>query len=171
VWLPGHCGIYVGDGLAAEATFEPEEGVQLQCVLPMGVKPGMAATGWVKHGKLPWIRYEEDTVRYRVILEGLTKQEADGFTEKPAEGWTVRTERMAQVSEAPVWEPAEGDGVYFAGGMQYASANASAGSRQGAGHAKITKTAPGKKHPYHLIRTGNSGPWGWVDAGKFTKIK
>ncbi len=58
VWLPGHCGIYVGDGLAAEATFEPVSGVQLQAVLPMGVKDGYPATGWVKHGKLPWISYE-----------------------------------------------------------------------------------------------------------------
>lgn len=60
VWLPGHVGIYVGDGLAAESTFEPESGVQLQCVLPMGVKPGMPATGWVKHGRLPWISYVEE---------------------------------------------------------------------------------------------------------------
>lgn len=57
VWLPGHCGIYIGDGLAAESTFEPVSGVQLQAVLPMGNKPGYPATGWQKHGKLPWITY------------------------------------------------------------------------------------------------------------------
>ena len=62
VWLPGHVGIYVGDGLAAEATFEPESKVQLQCVLPMGVKPGMPATGWQKHGKLPYVSYEQAPV-------------------------------------------------------------------------------------------------------------
>ena len=171
VWLPGHCGIYVGDGLAAEATFEPAEGVQLQCVLPMGVKPGMAATGWVKHGKLPWIRYEEAPVRYRVILEGLTKQEADSFTEKPAAGWTVRAEPMAEAPGEAVWEPTEGDTVYFGGGMQYASANASAGTQRSAGYAKITKTAPGKKHPYHLVKTGKTGPYGWVDRDTFEKEK
>ena len=75
VWLPGHCGIYVGDGLAAEATFEPKSGVQLQAVLPMGVKDGYPATGWKRHGKLPWISYEkekvEDTKRYRVIIDGV----------------------------------------------------------------------------------------------------
>lgn len=58
VWLPGHVGIYVGDGLAAESTFEPVSGVQLQAVVPIGWKDGYPATGWKKHGKLPWISYE-----------------------------------------------------------------------------------------------------------------
>lgn len=176
LWLPGHCGIYVGDGLAAEATFEPEEGVQLQCVLPMGVKPGMAATGWVKHGKLPWIRYEEDPARYRVILEGLTKREADNFAADP--NWRVRVEELG-AEQAPAeptpgegkeaWEPAEGDTVYFTGGMQYSQSNAAAGSKRAAGQARITKTAPGALHPYHLVKTGKSGPYGWVDRDTFEK--
>ena len=177
VWQPGHVGIYVGDGLAAEATFEPEEGVQLQCVLPMGVKEGMPATGWVKHGKLPWVSYEEDAIRYRVILEGLTKQEADSFAGEPAPGWVVKVEQMAEQAPAQptlppvehIWEPAEGDVVYFKGGMQYGSANSTAGAERPAGLAKITKTAPGKRHPYHLVKTGSQGPYGWVDRDTFEK--
>lgn len=181
VWLPGHCGIYVGDGLAAEATFEPEEGVQLQCVLPMGVKPGMPATGWKKHGKLPWIRYDaqepvEDNARYRVILEGLTKQEADSFTENPTAGWTVRAERMEAPEEPeeapapaePAWIPEVGDTVRFKGGMQYSQANSTTGSTREAGTAKITKIHDGK-HPYHLVKTGVNGPYGWVDRDTFEK--
>ena len=68
VWLPGHVGIYVGDGLAAEATYEPVSKVQLQCVLPMDVKPNMPATGWQKHGKLPWISYESAPVASKPIV-------------------------------------------------------------------------------------------------------
>lgn len=183
VWQPGHVGIYVGDGLAAEATYEPDEGVQLQCVLPMGVKPGMPATGWQKHGKLPWISYEEetpvDTLRYRVILEGLTEQEAEGFTDNPKAGWTVRVEQMdvagekpAEPAPAPVepnWEPKEGDIVQFKGGVQYSQSNGTAGSERPAGLAKITKTSPGALHPYHLIKTGSVGPYGWVDRNTFEK--
>lgn len=174
VWLPGHCGIYVGDGLAAEATYEPDEGVQLQCVLPMGVKPGMSATAWIKHGKLPWISYEEATAavreqgKYRVILDGLNEQEAEAFTDNPKAGWTVQVEQM-QENES-LWEPMEGDVVRFKGGMQYSQANATVGNQRPAGLAKITKTAPGKQHPWHLVKTGAVGPYGWVDRDSFEKI-
>ncbi len=167
VWLPGHCGIYVGDGLAAEATFEPESGVQLQCVLPMGVKPGMPATGWVKHGKLPWISYEETL--HRVTLEGVSGSELKELeTAAKSRGWEIRAEELPEDAE-PAWEPKEGDIVHFKGGMQYSSANGDRGSERPAGLAKITKTAPGKLHPYHLVKTGSQGPYGWVDRNTFEK--
>jgi len=177
VWLPGHCGIYVGDGMAAEASCEPEDGVQLQCVLPMGVKLGMPATGWVKHGRLPWISYEEapeeiqEAVKYRVILEGLTEQEAAYFLDDPGEGWTVYAEGMeaALKPAEPEWEPKVGDVVQFRGGMQYSQANGTVGGERPAGLAKITKTAPGKLHPWHLVKTGSAGPYGWVDRETFEK--
>lgn len=188
LWLPGHCGIYVGDGLAAEATFEPESGVQLQCVLPMGVKPGMPATGWVKHGKLPWISYEEepeetDIHTYRVIVDNLPSKEAAealtdhlsgmGFISQLEVSGTLEkapeTETPIPAPAEPTWEPKEGDIVHFKGGMQYSSANGDRGSERPAGLAKITKTAPGKLHPYHLVKTGSQGPYGWVDRNTFEK--
>ena len=67
------------------------------------------------------------------------------------------------------WIPAEGDIVWFNGGLQYSSSNGTSGSQKGAGQAKITKVYNGK-HPYHLLRTGKTGPYGWVDAGTFTKV-
>lgn len=185
VWLPGHCGIYVGDGLAAEATFEPESGVQLQCVLPMGVKPGMPATGWKKHGKLPWISYEaepEDNKTYWVILGNVDKagcKELENLAKD--KGWTYEAEdtrweypesdpeEPSPEPAEPAWEPTEGEIVHFNGGIQYGSANSSTGSERPAGLAKITKTAPGKRHPYHLVKTGSSGPYGWVDQNTFDK--
>ena len=57
VWLPGHIGIYVGDGLVAEATPAWEDGVQITACNQ--AIPGYNRRDWVKHGKLPWITYEE----------------------------------------------------------------------------------------------------------------
>ena len=166
VWLPGHVGIYVGDGLAAESTFEPVSGVQLQAVLPMGVKAGYPATGWVKHGKLPWISYGEGL--YRVRLTGVSGGElVELEAAAKSRGWALAAEALAPVE--PVWEPAVGDIVRFKGGTQYGSANAASGSQRPAALAKITKTAPGKAHPYHLVKTGAQGPYGWVDRNTFEK--
>lgn len=55
VWLPGHMGIYVGDGLVAEATPSWADGVQLTaCNREL---PGYKRRDWKKHGKLPWVTY------------------------------------------------------------------------------------------------------------------
>lgn len=84
-------------------------------------------------------------------------------------GW-VDAADIAEAAQAVAWEPEEGDTVYFKGGTHYSSANATAGSAAAAGEAKITRYVEGKKHPYHLVRTGKTGPYGWVDAGTFTKV-
>lgn len=56
VWLPGHIGIYVGDGLVAEATPSWADGVQLTaCNRDI---PGYMRRDWATHGKLPWVTYE-----------------------------------------------------------------------------------------------------------------
>lgn len=174
VWLPGHCGIYVGDGLAAEATFEPESGVQLQCVLPMGVKPGMPATGWKKHGKLPWISYEaEPGKHYKVTIEPVKEKDLkDLEILAKAYEWRISAETVQEKVEvvAPAWEPAVGEIVHFKGGMQYSSSNGSTGSERQPGLAKVTKIVPGKLHPYHLVKTGVQGPYGWVDRDLFEHV-
>ena len=86
------------------------------------------------------------------------------------EGLTVKPSEPVKPTE-PVkpWVPAEGDIVQFNGGTQYRSANALLGSAAVAGQAKITRVYNGK-HPYHLVKTGKTGPYGWVDAGTFTKV-
>ena len=70
VWLPGHIGVYVGDGLAVECTPSWEDGVQITATANTGVKPGYNARKWVKHGKLPWVDYaaqkeDDDMTVYR----------------------------------------------------------------------------------------------------------
>lgn len=56
VWLEGHVGLYVGDGLAAEATPLWKNGVQLTaCNCD---REGYPRRDWTKHGKFPFIYYE-----------------------------------------------------------------------------------------------------------------
>lgn len=58
-----------------------------------------------------------------------------------------------------------GDVVTFTGSKHYSSANANSAYSCKPGQAKVTSTAPGTKHPYHLVHTGSdSTVYGWVDA-------
>ena len=56
LWTKGHVGIYVGDGNAVECTPAWENGVQITVV--KNIKEG-TGHNWTKHGKLPYIRYED----------------------------------------------------------------------------------------------------------------
>jgi hypothetical protein len=138
--------------------------------------------------KFPYIAEEvnkrlapvEDNGIYCVSVDGLSKAEADKIAqyakdighaatvtktgaadpEKPAEA-----EKPAEPENE--WIPSEGDIVQFNGGVQHANANAATGSKAAAGLAKITKIVLGKKHPYHLVKTGKTGPYGWCDRDDF----
>lgn len=59
VWCEGHIGIYIGDGLAVECTPSWDCGVQITAVSNIGTKIGYNTRKWIKHGKLPYITYEE----------------------------------------------------------------------------------------------------------------
>ncbi|MBQ8579353.1 MAG: peptidoglycan-binding protein [Oscillospiraceae bacterium] len=57
VYMPGHIGIYIGDGLVIEASPAWADGVQTTALLNIGKKTGYKGRTWVKHGKLPYIDY------------------------------------------------------------------------------------------------------------------
>lgn len=59
VWLSGHIGVYIGDGLAVECTPAFENKVQITAVKNIGTKSGYNSRTWTKHGKLPYIEYVE----------------------------------------------------------------------------------------------------------------
>lgn len=65
-----------------------------------------------------------------------------------------------------------GDIVDFTGTVHYASSNAVNSSPCKVGVAKVTSTAKGAKHPYHLIREANGGStvYGWVDENTIKGI-
>lgn len=57
VWMKGHCGLYVGDGLVVESSPKWENCVQITAISNIGGKLGYNARTWTKHGKLPFISY------------------------------------------------------------------------------------------------------------------
>lgn len=59
LWKSGHCGIYIGNGLAVECSPGWDDGVQITAVANIGIKAAYHATTWTKHGKLPYIRYND----------------------------------------------------------------------------------------------------------------
>ena len=59
LWLPGHIGVYIGDGLAVECT--PAWGNKVQITACNCNKSGYNRRDWQKHGKLPYITYKENT--------------------------------------------------------------------------------------------------------------
>lgn len=58
VWMDGHVGIYIGDGLAVECTPAWSNCVQITAVHNIGKKAGYNGRKWTKHGRLPWVTYE-----------------------------------------------------------------------------------------------------------------
>jgi len=64
LWMKGHCGIYIGNGLAVEATPKWKDGVQITAVHNIGNKNGFNGRSWKKHGKLPYVTYETAPERY-----------------------------------------------------------------------------------------------------------
>lgn len=79
LWLEGHWGLYVGNGLAVECTGRWDNGVQITSVWNLGKKTGFNGRYWTKHGKLPWVDYdgkaddiepEKITLGSRVIKKG-----------------------------------------------------------------------------------------------------
>lgn len=77
VWMTGHIGIYIGDGLVVECSPKWDNKVQITAVGNMGKKAGYNTRTWTKHGKLPYVDYtgkeEED--------EEMTQEQFDQFME------------------------------------------------------------------------------------------
>ena len=59
VWLEGHIGVYVGDGLAVECT--PRWANKVQITACNRSVSGYNRRDWTKHGKLPYVEYVADT--------------------------------------------------------------------------------------------------------------
>lgn len=63
LWMDGHAGIYIGDGLAVECTPSWKNGVQITAVLNIGKKDGYNGRKWTKHGMLPYFAYVGGSVQ------------------------------------------------------------------------------------------------------------
>ena len=62
LFMPGHVGVYLGDGLCCECTPIWENGVQITGVRNVGAPAGYNMRTWKTHGKHPAIRYNIPTV-------------------------------------------------------------------------------------------------------------
>lgn len=146
VWLPGHIGVYIGDGKVIECSPAFKNCVQVTACLNIGAISGMNGRKWTKHGKLPYIAY--DTAG--------GAQNGAGSATKPS-GTTTTPAALAF---------AVGDVVRFTGNTHYTNAAAASGAACKPGTAKVTALAKGAKHPYHLIKQpgGGSTVYGWVNA-------
>jgi hypothetical protein len=89
VYMPGHIGVYIGDGLAVECTPIWKDGVQITAVANIGCKEGYNAREWEKHGKLPYVTYEEEKpkVTYQVYAGGKWLPEVTGYNELNTDGY------------------------------------------------------------------------------------
>ena len=59
VWLSGHIGVYIGDGLAVECSPKWGNKVQITAVGNIGKKSGYNTRTWTKHGRLPYVDYSD----------------------------------------------------------------------------------------------------------------
>lgn len=57
LYMEGHCGIYIGNGLAIESSPIWKDGVQITAVGNMEHPSGYNVRKWLKHGKLKYIEY------------------------------------------------------------------------------------------------------------------
>ena len=60
LYLPGHGGVYIGDGLAVECTPSWKDGVQVTAVENIAKRSDYNGRKWEKHGKLPWVDYTRE---------------------------------------------------------------------------------------------------------------
>ena len=139
VWMKGHIGVYVGDGLAVECT--PKWDNKVQITACNRTVAGYHRRDWTKHGKLPYVTYD-----------------APAEEDEPPVDKQPENEKELKV----------GDVVTFTGDTHYASSYASTGPSCKPGKAKITAIHQlGKsKHPYHLVAVsgGGSTVYGWVNV-------
>lgn len=80
VWMEGHIGVYIGNGLAVECTPKWNDCVQITAVHNIGKKSGYNGRTWTKHGKLPYVSYPAEvkpsanmvTIQLPVLKKGAT---------------------------------------------------------------------------------------------------
>lgn len=59
LYMKGHAGIYIGNGLAIESSPAWQNKVQITAVLNIGIKARYNGRKWEKHGRLPWVKYTD----------------------------------------------------------------------------------------------------------------
>lgn len=87
LWIPGHAGIYIGRGLAIEATAAWGSKVQITAVRNILETDKLPGRMWMRWGKLPWVDYTgEDDMTYDKFCEYMKRYEKEQKS-LPAHEW------------------------------------------------------------------------------------
>lgn len=75
-----HCGLYMGNRKVLEATPIYEDGIMFTDIADDGTRSRYGVRGgrWQEHGKLPWIKYAEESLPITAPTEDLTLVEVEG---------------------------------------------------------------------------------------------
>lgn len=120
LWLDGHCGVYLGDGLAIESTPIWSDGVQITAVANIGKKEGYNSRTWTYHGHLKYVDYSEAPSPYKnkwVEVDGKWYYyDANGYMvkndwKKYKGQWYYLGADGAMI--AGTWKTIEGNDYYF----------------------------------------------------------
>lgn len=96
VWMSGHIGVYIGDGLAVECT--PKWANKVQITACNCSKSGYNRRNWTKHGKLPYIKYVAITPTTSTTV---TKKTVDEIAREVIAGkWGNGTARKTALTNA-----------------------------------------------------------------------
>ena len=96
VWMPGHIGIYIGNGKAVECT--PQWGNGVQITACNRAIQGVHRRNWTKHGKLPYVEYSVENVESPSEPEKKTVDEI--AREVIAGKWSSGSERKQKLTAA-----------------------------------------------------------------------
>ena len=110
VGLPGHIGIYIGNGLVAECSPIWGNGVQITALGNIGKKAGYNARTWTNHGKISYVSYEPaETYSHKQFVQEVQKAigaAVDGIAGDETLGKTVTISNKFNRSHAVV-EPVQ----------------------------------------------------------------
>ena len=109
LWMQGHIGVYIGDGLAVEATASWENKVQITAVSNIGAKSGYNSRRWTKHGKSPFIDYSDAVSSVSSVAESSTAYKT-GRTNAP-----VNVRAAASITSAVITKLMAGVQVQLTG--------------------------------------------------------
>ena len=107
VWLPGHIGIYIGNGWAVECTHRWGDGVQVTAVHNLRSKEdGVPGRVWQKHGMLPYIAYAQQAdaspVAFIRQVQAAIGAKVDGVAGAETLGKTVTLSRWCNACHPAV---------------------------------------------------------------------
>lgn len=117
LFMPGHMGVYIGDGLAVESTPIWADGVQTTHVWNISKKGRGNGRNWTQWGLIPYVDYKEDEMskeEIREIIVETMKEEIPGMIrgylkelgKLPASWWAEGAIKRVRESKIMVGDPA-----------------------------------------------------------------